>query len=42
MVAIGILLGFSERLLSTLSGALVKSPASQAAPKREPVRKEDA
>jgi len=40
MVAIGILLGFSERLLSTLSGALVKSPASEAAPKRESVKKE--
>jgi hypothetical protein len=40
MVAIGILLGFSERLLSTLAGALVKSPASPAPSKREPVKKE--
>lgn len=41
MVAIGILLGFSERLLSTLAGALVNSAAAQAASKLEPVKKED-
>lgn len=41
MVAVGILLGFSERLLSGMAGAIVSYSGSQATPQRTPV-KEDA
>jgi hypothetical protein len=42
MVAIGILLGFSERLLSSMAGAFVRSSVSQEAPQRVPVKEEEA
>jgi len=41
LVAVGILLGFSERLLSGLAGALVKVPTAPAAPKRDSAKEED-
>jgi hypothetical protein len=42
MVGIGILLGFSERLLSSMAGAFVRHSESPGAPQRVPVKKEDA